>query len=82
MINRGYASGQQQQSQNARNSSNEGFGANNNPSTAVSNQQNIQNMNAVQNAVATLLGEERKSARDTTTQELLMNLVRAEAMEI
>lgn len=69
MINRGYAAGQQ----NARDS-NDTFGANqgNNPSAN-------QNMNAVNNAVATLLGEERETR--VNTRELLYNLVRQEAIE-
>lgn len=72
MINRGYASGQQ----NARDSNEpQSFGANQS-ANAIGSSQNI---NSVQNAVATLLGEPIDS--QDNTRAMLYNLVRQEAIE-
>ena len=70
MINRGYAAGSSQNTREA---------PENNQFSSVPNTSN-QNMNAVQSAVATLLGERPSEARDTN-REMLMNLVRQEGIE-
>ena len=65
MINRNYASGQQQNSASQNNNDN-------NVLDSMSAPQNQSNINAVQSAVATLLGDSTEQ-RD---RELIMNLVR------
>lgn len=78
MINRGYASGQLTNSA-PRDSNEPAFGgANQSNSTGVNNASS--NINSVQNAVATLLGEGLES-QDNNTRAMLMNLVRQEAIE-